>query len=84
MTTVPLSRGEAEVALVIEMALDITPLRRLELHLKQKRQFYQCLVENSATAILALDRFGNVTLLNPAARNLLAWKARQPPSPERL
>jgi len=84
VTTVPLSRGEGEVAHVIEMAADVTPIRRLEIELKRAQSYYECLIENAATAIVAVDARGQVTVMNPAARTLLGWKARQPPGAERL
>jgi PAS domain S-box-containing protein len=84
VTTSPLSRGEAGLAHVVEMATDITQLRRLQEELKQAHDFYESLVRNSATGILAVDTLGKVRILNPAARALLGWGPRQPPSPEQL
>jgi PAS domain S-box-containing protein len=72
------------VAHVIEMASDITPVRRLEAELKKAHDLYESLVHNSATGILALDPLGTVRIINPAARALLGWGRRRPPSPERL
>ena len=84
VTTAPLSRGPAGVAHVIEMATDITQVRELEDELKKAHHFYESLVRNSATGILALDTHGKVRIMNPAARALLNWVSRQPPSTERL
>jgi len=72
------------VAHVIEMATDITPIRELEDKLKRAQDFYESLVRNSATGILATDKAGHVRIMNPAAHALLKWTATQPPSPARL
>jgi PAS domain S-box-containing protein len=84
VTTSPLSREKNGVAHVIEMATDITQVRGLEEELKKAHDFYESLVRNSATGILAVDMLGSVRIMNPAARALLNWGARRPPSPERL
>ncbi|MCX6543358.1 MAG: ATP-binding protein [Acidobacteria bacterium] len=84
VTTSPLSRGRNEVAHVIEISTDVTDIRRLEDTLHRTRHFYESLVHNSATGILALDAAGGTRLLNPAARALLGLAANSSPSPRRL
>ncbi len=84
VTTSPLSRGESGVAHVIEMAVDVTQVRLLEEELKRARDFYESLVRNSATGILAVDNADNVRIMNPATHALLGWSANRPPSPARL
>jgi PAS domain S-box-containing protein len=84
VTTSPLSRGERDVAHVIEMATDITQIHELEEKLKNAQDFYESLVRNSATGIVAVDTAGQVRIMNPAAHELLSWSATRPPSPARL
>jgi histidine kinase len=84
VTTSPLSRGRGGIAHVIEMATDITQVRHLEGALKEAHDFYKSLIHNSATGILAVDPRGGAKILNPAARSLLAWKAKQLPAGNRL
>lgn len=84
VTTSPFSRAEGGIDYVIEMATDITPVRRLEEELKQTHDFYKSLVRNSATGILAVDTRGKARIINPAARELLGWKARRPPTVQEL
>jgi len=84
VTSSPLSRGEGGVAHVIEMATDITEVRRLEEKLKRAEDFYRSLVRNSGTGILAVGSSGDVRIMNPAARSLLKLPARQSPAPERI
>ena len=84
VTTSPLSRGEAGVAHVIEIATDITDIRELESQLRQAHDLYENLVSNSATGIIAVDPDGKSKIMNPAARALLDWKARRMPSAGRI
>ena len=84
VTTSALSRGGRSVAHVIEMATDITKVHELETELKKAHDLYQSLVRNAASGILAVDTAGEVRILNPAARALLNWDSRRPPSAERL
>jgi len=84
VTTAPLSRGEAGIAHVIEMSTDVTELRELQTQLQQAHHFYESLIQNAGTGILAVNAQGKVRIMNPAARALLGWTARQPPSRQRL
>ncbi len=84
VTTSALARGGRGVAHVIEMASDMTKVHNLETELKKAHDFYQSLVRNAASGILAVDSSGEVRILNRAARALLNWESRRPPSPERL
>ncbi len=66
------------------MASDITKVHELETELKKAHDFYESLVRNAASGILALDTAGEVRIMNPASRALLNWEPRRPPSCERL
>lgn len=84
VTATPLSRGEGGVAHVIEMATDITGVRKLERELQKAQDFYESLVRNSTSGILAVDAAGDPRVVNPAARALLSWKAKQLPAADWL
>jgi PAS domain S-box-containing protein len=84
VTSSPLARGNQGVAHVIEMATDISDVRRLEEELKRAEDLYESLVRNSVSGILAVDRKGNASIMNRAAHSLLNWRANQPPSAARL
>jgi signal transduction histidine kinase len=84
VTTSPLSRGKGDVAHVIEISTDVTDLRQLEDTLTRTRDFYESLVRNAATGILALDTVGGTRLLNPAGRALLGLTGSRNPSARRL
>jgi PAS domain S-box-containing protein len=84
VTTSALSRRGQGVAHVIEMATDLTKVRELETELKKAHDFYESLVRNSASGILAVDTSGETRIMNPAARALLNWQSRRPPTSEQL
>ena len=76
VTTSALSRGGHGVAHVIEMASDITKVHELETELKKAHDFYESVVRNATSGILALDAAGEVRIMNPASRALLNWKVQ--------
>lgn len=84
VTTSPLSRGEQGIAHVIEIATDITEVKDLQNELKQAHDLYESLIRNSSTGILAVDPAGLTRIINPAARSILNWKAKRPPTSQRL
>ncbi len=84
VTTAPLSRGEEGVEHVIEMATDVTPIRVLEDKLQEAHDFFESLIQNSATGIIAVDTSGKARILNPAAKSLLEWTSNRLPSQARL
>ncbi len=84
VTTSAVSRGGDGVAHVVEMATDLTKIHDLETELKKAHDFYESLVRNSATGILAVDTSNQIRIMNPAARELLNWESKRPPTPERL
>jgi PAS domain S-box-containing protein len=84
VTASALSRGREGVAHVIEMASDITEIHKLETKLKRADDFYESLVRNSPSGILAVDSAGEIRIINPAARALLNWRSKRPPTPDLL
>jgi PAS domain S-box-containing protein len=84
VTSTSLARGEQGVEHVLGMAVDITDTHMLESELRETRDFYHRLIRNAPNAILALDPRGHTKMMNHAARALLEWTPRQPPSGEWL
>ncbi|MEJ2007810.1 MAG: PAS domain-containing protein [Acidobacteriota bacterium] len=80
VTASALSRGRRGVRHVIEMASDITEIHMLETKLRRADDFHESLVRNSPSGILAVDTAGEIRIINPAARSLLNWKSRRPPT----
>lgn len=84
VTTSALARSARRVNSVIEMATDVTEVRELQDELKRARDYYESVVRNSASGILAVDTAGDVRIMNPAARALLNWQAHRPPTAQQL
>ena len=83
-TSSPLSRSGKEVAHVIEMAVDVTEVIQLQGELQRTHDFYGNLIQNSPAAILALELSGDAKIINRAARALLEWKPKLPPTNAQL
>jgi histidine kinase len=84
VTASAISRRGRGIAHVIEMASDITEIHKLETEMKRADDFYESLVRNSPSGILAVDAAGKLRIMNPAALSLLNWKSRRPPTPDLL
>ena len=80
----PLSRGREGVAHVIQMITDITPIHELERELRRTHDFYEALVRNSPSGIVAVDPEGNPEIFNPKARVLSGWSEEQLPTAAHL
>ncbi len=80
VTTAPLTRGEEEIAHVIEISTDVTQTKKLEEELQRIHAFQKALIKNSNDGILATDTDGNVTIFNPAARDLLGYPEKGRPT----
>ena len=71
VTTAPLSRGEEKIAHVIEMAADVTEIKKLEDKLAESIAMRKALIHNSPFGIIATDPQGEVTIVNPEIREIL-------------
>ena len=79
VTSSPLLRG-GDVTHVIETAIDITEVRRLEAKLKEAHHYFESLIRNTTAAVLAVDCEDRVKIMNPAAVALFGWHGRQLPA----
>ncbi len=80
----PLSRGQDGVVHVIQMITDITQLHELEREVRRTHDFYEALIRNSPSGIVAVDPDGDPAIMNAAARELLEWTAGQLPTAARF
>jgi PAS domain S-box-containing protein len=83
--TAPLERDEGDLTHVIQMSLDVTDLRKLELRLSETAAMRRALVQNSLDATLILDDRERIQLVNRAAEDLWGYPAasllgQRPPS----
>ena len=78
VSTAPLSRGDPEhVAHVIEMALDMTEVRKLEDELARANILREALIENSIDGIIATDSKGKTIIFNPAVESMLKRNSKE-------
>lgn len=77
VTSAPLSLGDEGFSHVIEMAIDITELRRTEERLGRARVIRKGLVEHSRDAIVGSGPHGNILIFNSAAEALFGLKAAE-------
>jgi PAS domain S-box-containing protein len=71
VTTAPLSRAGEPVEHVIEILHDITDVKALETELICERQFLASMIDQSFDGIVATDAARRITVVNPAAEDLL-------------
>jgi len=70
MTTTPISNADGTCRGFLAGVQDITPLKRMEMQLRESEEKYRSLVELSAEATL-IYRDGKIAYVNPAAMRLL-------------
>lgn len=84
VNTTALSKNEAGVQLVLEIANDITELTQLQDTLRKSHDFYATLIENSDIGIIALNELGKTAIINNAAKEILDWKSGKKPVLKKL
>ncbi len=78
--TIPISKKNGEVDLVMEIAQDITEINKLQEQLTTVHDFYSALIHHVSDAIIAIDKKGKTKIMNPAAKELFGWSSsRKPP-----
>ncbi len=73
----PISMNEPFKPYVVMMANDVTEEEELRQDLAEANIFREIMVENSIDAIMGIDSQGRVNMINPAAEELLGYKARE-------
>ncbi|MBZ0241871.1 MAG: PAS domain-containing protein, partial [Bacteroidales bacterium] len=79
VNTTALSKSEAGVQLVVEIATDITELTQLQDTLRKSHDFYATLIENSEIGIIAINEQNKTAVINSAAKNILSWNSSKKP-----
>jgi PAS domain S-box-containing protein len=77
VTSAPLARDGEPIEYVIEMLHDITEIKVLETELIRERQFLASTIDQSFDGIVATDAENRITVVNPAAEDLLGVTARK-------
>ncbi len=69
----PILNDKGDVAYLIESIRDVTQVKTLEKELKDVQNFFEKVVQSSASGIIAADMKGNVLLMNRAAEDLFGY-----------
>jgi PAS domain S-box-containing protein len=77
LTSAPLAREGEPIEYVIEILHDITEVKSLESELIRERQFLASTIDQSFDGIVATDAVRRITVLNPAAEQLLGVTANE-------
>lgn len=83
----PILGDDGEVAYILESVRDVTRVKNLEIALKETEAFLEKIITASPIAIVVEDRYGNILLMNPSARELFgysSWEAATNVSAARL
>ena len=70
ITAMPLRKGAAEDALIIETVQDVTDQKQAGEALRQLNDFNAAIINNAPVAIFTIDRSGKFTSVNPALAEL--------------
>ena len=68
---------EGEVMYVMESIRDVTLLKTLEEELEETRQFFENVIQSSASPIVVANRKGKILVMNPAAEDLFGYSAEE-------
>ncbi len=77
VTTAPLARVGEPIEYVIEILHDISEVKTLETELVRERQFLASMIDQSFDGFVAADAERRITVINPAAEQLLEVTAEE-------
>jgi PAS domain S-box-containing protein len=75
VTTAPLARDGEPIEHVIEIMHDVSKVRALETELDRERRFLASMIDQSFDGVVATDEQRRITVVNPAAEQLLGVTA---------
>jgi two-component system, NtrC family, sensor kinase len=73
----PILDETGKVIYILESIRDVTRVKTLERALRETEQFFEKVIQSSASAILAQDRDGNILVMNQAAEELFGYDVRK-------
>ena len=73
----PILDDSGEVLYIMESVRDVTRLKTLEKELKKTKEFFESVIQSSASAIVAADRSGKILFLNRAAEELFGYSMEE-------
>ena len=69
----PILDDNGEVLYIMESVRDVTRLKGLEKELDETKEFFENVLQSSASAIVAADRTGKILFMNRAAEDLFGY-----------
>jgi len=69
----PILDDNGEVLYIMESVRDVTRLKGLEKELDETKEFFENVIQSSASAIVAADRTGKILFMNRAAEDLFGY-----------
>jgi len=69
----PILDDNGEVLYIMESVRDVTRLKGLEKELHETKEFFENVLQSSASAIVAADRSGKILFMNRAAEDLFGY-----------
>lgn len=73
----PILDDEGEILYIMESIRDVTRLKTLEIELKKTREFFENVIQSSASPIVAADRKGKILFMNQAAEELFGYSLEE-------
>ena len=72
----PILDDNGEILYVMESVRDVTRVKSLEKELRETKEFFENVIQSSASAIVAADRTGKILFMNRAAEDLFGHAAK--------
>lgn len=69
----PILDDDGEILYIMESVRDVTKLKTLESELKKTREFFESVIQSSASPIVSADRKGKILFMNRAAEDLFGY-----------
>ncbi len=69
----PILDDSGEILYIMESVRDMTRLKTLEKELRETKEFFENIMQSSASAIVAADRTGRILFINEAAEDLFGY-----------
>ncbi len=69
----PILDDEGKILYIMESVRDVTRLKTLEKELRETKEFFENVIQSSASAIVAADRTGKILFMNRAAEDLFGY-----------
>ncbi|MDQ1334122.1 MAG: two-component system, NtrC family, sensor kinase, partial [Thermodesulfobacteriota bacterium] len=73
----PIFNDDGSIAYIMESVRDVTFIKKMEKKFRETREFFEKVIQSSASAIVAADVKGNILLMNPAAEELFGYSLQR-------